>query len=179
MQYLFFFAILLFYIYRTFSQAQKKAKEDAARRRQTNEQQPQQPVPSNQPKTLQEVLTDVFRETEMKTKPYGDGRKLPPVTQPKKVYPQPVQKPFQQTRTATATVKTDIGKKKEAQPFLSVDYTPEPLPKEGASTGSMEDFIKHTQVSDAYLISGQGKRRINFNIRDAVIAKIILDRPEW
>ena len=178
MQYVIFFVILLFYIYRTFSQAQKKAKEKAERRRRTNDQLPQQPVSPNTPKTLQEVLTDVFRETEMKTKPYGDGRKLPPVTQTKKVYPQ-VQKPFQQARTATSTVKTDIGKRKEPQPFLNVDYSPQPLPKEGASTGSMEDFIKHTEVSDAYLIKSKEQRRINFNIRDAVIAKIILDRPEW
>jgi len=173
MQYLFFAAILLFYLYRSFSVAQKKAKEDAERRRIQNPQIPNQqdtPVPQ---KSIEQVLTEVFRETEMKTKPYGDGRKRSLFEPPKKSYEK---KPVVQ-RPAYKPIQAP--KKKEASPFLTTDYSPELVDAEGTPSAMSKESEGKIQSSDAYRIKGLEGKRINFNIRDAVIAKIILDRPEW
>jgi hypothetical protein len=177
MQYVVFALIIIFYIYRTFSTAQKKAKEDAERRRRLNPQSPQQQNPPAPPKTIQEVLTEVFRETEMKTKPYGDGRKMPVPPQPIKRYEQ--KPPLQKPGAKPIGQKIQQPKKKELSPFLTTDYTPQKLEPEGTPSAMSKEYNPITQTSDAYLIKGKDSIRANFNIRDAVIAKIILDRPEW
>jgi hypothetical protein len=172
MEYLIFFAILLFYIYRTFSQAQKNAKQEAERRRRANEQAPPAEMTTPQPKTLEDVLTEVFREVESKSKPYGDKRQIPPaMPQPKaeKKKASPVSEQW----------KKPVVKKKDPAPFLTTDYTEETVEPEGTPSTAMQDFIKKTQVSDAYAHAVKGTKPAKFNLREAVIAKIILDRPEW
>ena len=175
MQYVFFALIILFYLYRTFSTAQKKAREDAERRRKLNPQTPQQPNSPELPKTFQDMMTEVFREAEMKTKPYGDGRTMPPVVRQKKQY-EP-RRTFQNPPPKTIPPKIQLPKKKEASPFLTTDYTPEILEPEGTPSTMLQEYSK--QNSEAYLIKDQDGNHLRFNIRDAVIAKIILDRPEW
>ena len=181
MQYVLFFIILLFYLYRAFSGAQKKAKQEAEQRRRANEQNPQPPSAPTQQKTLQEVLTEVFRETEMKTKPFGDGRTIPPVVQSKKTFEKKpvVQKPVTTYSQTTYSSKNQPQKKKETKPFLTSDYTAETIDPEGTPSAMSKDYIQQTQVADAYLLKEQGSVRYKFDIRNAVIAKIILDRPEW
>ena len=172
MEYLLFFAVLVFYIFRTLSKAQKKAKEEAARRKMLNEQMAT-PETVSAPKTFQEVMTEVFREVETKSKPYGDKRTMPPVLAQKKYDRKAAQQPVQQKP------KQQSPAKKAPAPFLTSDYSAETIEPEGTPSAAMEDFIRKAQVTDAYLQQKKEMARVRFNLRDAVIAKIILDRPEW
>lgn len=172
MEYLIFFAILLFYIYRTFSQAQKNAKQEAERRRRANEQSSPAEMTTSQPKTLEDVLTEVFREVESKSKPYGDKRQMPPAVPQRKAEKKKASQVSTQRRQP-------VAQKKDPTPFLTTDYTEETVEPEGTPSTAMQDFIKKTQLSDAYAHAKKNAKPANFNLREAVIAKIILDRPEW
>jgi hypothetical protein len=173
MEYVIFFAILLFYIFRTLSKAQKKAKEEAERRRRMNEHMAPSPTVPSAPKSLEDVLTEVFREVETKSKPFGDKRTIPPVLTQKKHERKAAQQPVQQSP------KQQRPAKKAPTPFLTSDYSAETIEPEGTPSAAMEDFIRKSQVTDAYLRQKKETARMKFSLRDAVIAKIILDRPEW
>jgi len=172
MQYLLFIAIMLIYIFRVFSQAQKKAREEAERRRRANEQaQQQNPTTIPAPLTPEERMREIFRETEMKTKPYGSGRTI---SQTQRREKPAQQRQILQPQTITPTVSSQIQKQKEPQPFLTAELNT----LQGTLSTPSDDYIKKTQVSDANKPQSTGPK-IKFILRDAVIAKIILDRPEW
>jgi hypothetical protein len=175
MEYIFFAAAIAFYLYRAFTQAQKKAKADTERRRKSNEESRPASVPSIP--TLEEVLTEVFREAEMKTKPFGEGKTLS--TDRRKVARQEQKKMLEQSRTPLPATKKVALKKKTSAPFLTSDYTAETIEPEGTPSQSMQDFIKESQLTDAYALGKKKTPTTTFNLREAVIAKIILDRPEW
>lgn len=172
MEYVIFSAIVIFYLYRTFSQAQKRAKQEAERRQRSNEQVPREQSANPKQKTLEDVLTEVFREVENKSKPFGEKLPVPQRSTRREKDKRALQAP-------AAKPKPTKPKKKEPAPFLTTDYTPETVEPEGTPSTSMQDFIKKSQLTDAYAQDRKETARVKFKLRDAVIAKIILDRPQW
>lgn len=101
----------------------------------------------------------------MKNKPYARPEKPAP---PKKAVPQVVQ-----------TVKPPIPKpeKKKASPFLDYDMTQEEVAPEGVWTAMGEDRFSTTGYDYNKAAAETTLKKIN--LRDAVIGKVILERPEW
>ncbi len=176
MEWIFFALAAALYIYRFISKTNKAAAEEAERRKRINDETGKSiaELPEERAKTPEEVLAEVFKNFETKTKPFAQQAK--PVTAKNNPYTRqttantvtkPIQKPF-------------VAKKREPVPFLTNDYSAESISPEGTPSHMMEDYIKKSELTDGYsLNSHKSELRKNFNLRQAVIANVILTRPEW
>ena len=151
---------------------------------------PQRETPPRQvPTSLEDVLQEVIRETQ-KRQTYTEVNTPPPPPPPP---PPPYQKPNpferkKQEQKFPVPQPYSQPKKKPASPFLTTDYSPEPYEKpkkildtieaEGTPSTLMQDVIAQSQLTDAG-VKRRPSIRSRFNGREAMIAKIILDRPQW
>lgn len=174
-QWIIFLILAGVYIYRYISKTNAAAKQEAERRRQQNEKslKPTEAV-EEKSKTLEEVLAEVFTDVETKSKPFAK-----PVTeiQSKKVDKKKHKPNYQ---FDSQKVKQTPPSKKQPVPFLTEDFTLETIEPEGTPSQMMEDFIKRSQLTDE-MKSEQAHSSIrkNFNLREGIIANIILNRPEY
>ncbi|MCY7409603.1 MAG: hypothetical protein LH473_04965 [Chitinophagales bacterium] len=176
MEWIFFALAAALYIYRFISKTNKAAAEEAERRKRMNEETGKSiaELPAERAKTPEEVLAEVFKNFETKTKPFAQQAK--PVIAKSNPYT---------SKTTTNTVakpiqKSFAAKKREPVPFLTNDYSAESILPEGTPSHMMEDYIKKSELSDGYTLSdSRSEFKKNFNLRQAVIANVILTRPEW
>jgi hypothetical protein len=180
MQYIFIVLAIVFYIVR-FINKQKKEQAEAARRRQQIPSAP--PVsPSTttpsvielpQPKTIDEILKEMHRRVETQNKPFA--KPSPP--QQKTKY-KPVQKAPQKTGPVKSPAKQQ--EKKEPAPFLTEEYSAYAIAAQKVPENMAEDFIKQGELTDIYNVTEKrSSRKLRFDLRDAVVASIVLTRPEW
>ncbi len=168
MQYIFIAVAIIFYIVRFISK-QKKEQQEAERRRQATSNVPgpnteAEPTLARQqqPKTIDEILTEMHRRVETQSKPYAaPSSPLTAATKPiRKEAPKPVMPLVKETINEITTSENSA-------------YDLE-IQRNMAS-----DFIKKGELTDVYNTPKKISANGNFNIRDAVIAQIILQRPEW
>jgi hypothetical protein len=177
-QYIFIIAAVILYAFRFF-QKQKKEQEEAQRRR--GQVPPKRPAaaptvedvpPSGnqpQPKTIDEILKEMHRRIETQNKPYA--KPATPEKPVKKILTKKEPPPKPQPR---------VPEKKEPAPFLSEELSAYTI--EGARTPAnmAEDFIKQGELTDVYNVTEKKQKPLpKFNLRDAVIASVVLNRPEW
>ncbi|MEO5674096.1 MAG: hypothetical protein ABIQ74_05570 [Chitinophagales bacterium] len=175
MQYVLIVLAIIFYIVR-FILKQKKEQEEAERRRQQ--------IPSNippvtlspdstadaapyqepQPKTIDEILREMHRRVETRNKPYAkpvEARQIIQKPEIKKEYVKPIRKALE---------------KKEPAPFLTAENAAYEIE---VQRNMREDFIRQGELTDIHNQQKKSSGLKNFNVRDAVIGQIILQRPEW
>lgn len=172
-KYIIFAIVIIIYAYRAITKTMRNAKEEAERRKKLNEEAGKSiTTQPSSGKSIDEVLAEVFREVETKTKPFGQLEK------PR----QQKQKPFHEKKKVQSTAATMPAKpsvtKKEPVPFLTTDYTAQMLEPEGTPSHMMEDYIRKGQLTDVYNVKEKTTIR-KINLREAVIASIVLQRPEW
>ena len=169
MENLFYIVLVIgYFIYQFYSANKRKAQEELKKRREAGgvvETQDKNPSPP----TIQERMKEIYREMEMKTKPYarqGEQSK----TQPK-VKPVSYQKQAEKSRPQ---------KKKAPEPFLNVDMTTEEVLPEGTPSGMMEDGFEKGKVTNFDYNAARKEIQVTrINLREAMIANVILNRPEW
>lgn len=156
--------VILYFLYQAQQGRKVKQQQEEARRR--AEEEPGRQVREVTPPTLEERMKDIFREVEMKNKPYArpdkttvKGKVTPPAVQTIKK-PQPV-----------------VPVKKKPTPFLNVDMSQEEVLPEGTWTPMAEERFSKSGYDYNKAAPETAIRKVN--LRDAVIGKIILDRPEW
>ncbi|MCS6916924.1 MAG: hypothetical protein NZM08_04505 [Chitinophagales bacterium] len=178
-----FVLLTLYFLYRSYANMQKAARKEAEERRRRNEevarrmrqeQQTARPLTTvdlpptagtERPTTLDDILKELMGEE----------------PQPAPAAPRPKPKKPAAKKVPSDAPKTEPVKKKTQEPFLTADYQPEMLPEATASLDvpapeSTETLLKTEPF--APLVVPQ-RRRYPFNLRQAIIAKTILDRPEW
>ncbi len=176
MEKIIFLLILLYTIYRSISNMQKAAKKEAEQRRRKNEELARRQQPQRErPKTLEDILTEVFGETEVETKPFGERRAKPP--KPKRAQtPKPTQ---QRADHKTETPKQE--KPTPPQPWLQEDLTPElTAPAYEAIDVPVTEGAAGPSLPVVEISRPQTHRQrppISFRLRDAIIAQTILERP--
>lgn len=174
LQYVIFFAVLIFYVLRFVSNQRKQQEE--ARRRQSQlppnnppEKTDAPPIPTNQPqpRTIDEILKEMHRRVETQTKPYAKQ-----VTQKQRVEKTHAVKevPKQQPK---------IQAKKEPTPFLTEEYSAYKIEEAKVPANMAADFIRQGELADVYNVPKKESSQTKFNVRDAIIASIILNRLEW
>lgn len=177
MQWIVFILPIVFYLIR-FILKQRSEAEEAERRRRQAPPNPstsattatQNPAPEDkpQPKTIEEILKEMHRRVETQSKPYAKPLVQTPahkkhMPQPEAIKPQP-----------------KVKEKKEPEPFLTEEYSAYKIEEAKIPANMAADFIKQGQLVDIY---NQPKKipsiLKNFNLQDAVVAQIILERPEY
>ncbi|MEO6167849.1 MAG: hypothetical protein ABIO46_13115 [Chitinophagales bacterium] len=155
--------IIAYFIWQAHQASKKRKEQEEAQ--QNPEGQPGRKVREVAPPTLEEKMKDVFREVEMKSKPYARPDKAAP--QKKAAAP------------AVQTFKQPAPKpeKKKPSPFLDFDMTQEEVVPEGTWTTMGEERFSKTGYDYNKAVVEPTLKKIN--LRDAVIGKIILERPEW
>lgn len=152
--------VIAYFIWQA-QQARNRSKAQEAAKGKTDEQ-PGRQVREVKPLTVEERMREIFREVEMKNKPFAQ----PDRTTVKKVAP----KPQPQVTVAKAL-------KKEPSPFLNVDMTKEEIAPEGVWTPMSEEKFSKTGYDYNKIVTESRTRKID--LRDAVIGKIILERPDY
>lgn len=155
--------VIAYFVFQAVQASNKqKAREQAKNKPQA---QPARKVREVKPPTPAERMRDMYREVEMKNKPYArvDKTKVRPVEK----------KPSYQT----LDIPSPKIEKKTPDPFLNVDMTKEEVLPEGEwKPVGAADLQK--PATDFYKAARE-KVKLKVNLRDAVIGKIILERPEW
>ncbi|MCS6991303.1 MAG: hypothetical protein NZL95_05525 [Chitinophagales bacterium] len=175
-----FILLTLYFLYRSYAAMQKAARKEAEERRRRNEEigrrlaeqqrtptlsrsepLPTAPEPTSAP-TLDDILRELLGEEE---------RPAPPRPRSKKPRPAP----------AEVTPATRPEPKK-TEPFLTTDFHPELKPEptkllDVPAPETAETLLQPTPTPIAALKAT--RPRYAFNLRQAIIAKTILDRPEW
>ncbi|HYV95179.1 MAG TPA: hypothetical protein VE978_25615 [Chitinophagales bacterium] len=179
MQWIAFVLAIIVLIYRFISKQKREQEEAERRRRQIPPNTPATTTsttttenPENgdkpQPKTIEEILREMHRRVETQSKPYAKPVAQRPVSQKpaaKKEAPKPLPK---------------VHAKKEPEPFLTEEYSAYKIEEAKIPANMAEDFIKQGQLSDIYNVPKKKYSALNnFNLQDAVVAQIILQRPEW
>ena len=156
--------VIAYFIYQFYSANKRKAQEELKKRREAGgvvETQDKNPSPP----TIQERMKEIYREMEMKTKPYArpmDDSKTLPKTK------------------STSYQKQRPQKKKAPEPFLNVDMTTEEVLPEGTPSGMMEDGFEKGKVTNFDYNAARKEIQVTrINLREAMIANVILNRPEW
>ncbi|MBX7107778.1 MAG: hypothetical protein K1X61_03920 [Chitinophagales bacterium] len=144
------------------ARSRKQAQEDAQKK---SGEQPGRKVREVLPPTVEERMRDIFREVEMKNKPYAQRDKT---TERKVIAPSP------QKASPVVAVKKE---KKEPSPFLNFDMTQEEVAPEGTWAPMSEE--KFSKIGYDYNKAVTESYTHKVNLRDAIIGKIILDRPEY
>lgn len=121
------------------------------------------------PITIEEKMREIFREVEMKQKPFArpekqvsDRRDVPPAPPVVKREIKPAPK---------------VVPKKAPSPFLNIDMTTEEIAPEGTWTAMGADRFSKIGYDYNKVVAKAVIRKVN--LREAIIGKIILDRPEW
>jgi hypothetical protein len=172
-QYLIFFAVIIFYVLR-FVSNQKKQQEEARRRKNQlppnaspeKVTAPETPNEPSQPRTIDEILKEMHRRVETQSKPYAK-----PVIQK-----QPVKKP---SPVKEVPKQPGIQEKREPTPFLTEEYSAYKIEEAKVPANMAADFIRQGELGDVYNLPKKKPSLSNFNVRDAVVASIILNRLEW
>lgn len=173
-----FILLTLYFLYRSYTNMQKQAKQEAEQRRRRNEEigrrlQEQKPAtPAAPPETQRRATTleDLLGEL------LGDEPRP---------FPQPVQKtrPGKKQRQPGSGKASSPKRRTSAEPFLSADYSPELTPEAAPILDVPTSEAEHAPVTVQQPVTPPPRpsRRAayRFNLRQAVIAKAILDRPEW
>ncbi len=122
--------------------------------------------------TMEDRMKEVFREMEMKTSPYA---------RPDKTLIKKQKAPVPNPRPSKFEAPKKQPQKKQATPFLDVDMTEEELSAEGTPSrmSQQEAFTKGDITSFDYNASRKEKDLLRINLREAMIAKIILERPDY
>lgn len=154
--------VIAYFIWQAMQARKRNAAQEEAKK---NADQPGRMVREVAPPTMEERMRDIFREVEMKNKPYAKPDKpvQRKIAEPAKV--QSISKPVPKVE------------KKKPSPFLDVDMTQEESAPEGTWTPMGEERFSKSGYDYNKAAPVISIRKVN--LRDAVIAKIILDRPEW
>jgi hypothetical protein len=177
MQYLFIAIIIIVYVLR-FLYKQKKEQEEAARRRgqvpptmpapPTSEDTIPPPINQPQPKTIDEILKEMHRRIETQGKPFA-----------KPAIPQKTVRKVE-AKKEPAKPQPRAPEKKEPAPFLTEEYSAYHIEGQKTPSNMAEDFIKKGQLTDVYNEPKRTPKLLpKFNLQDAVIASVVLERPEW
>jgi len=121
------------------------------------------------PITIEEQMREIFREVEMKQKPFARPEKPVSTKRVTPTAPPVVQKEIKATAKAVP--------KKAPSPFLNFDMTTEEIAPEGTWTAMGADRFSKIGYDYNRVIAKAVIRKVN--LREAIIGKIILDRPEW
>ncbi|MBA3649151.1 MAG: hypothetical protein H0W62_11485 [Chitinophagales bacterium] len=158
--------ILLYVIYRS-QQAKRKKESDKESNIPKNRERKSDvtaPASTPLPPQQQRSLSDVFREVEMNAKPYGQQYK--PAVKQKNVRRQ-------------APVK--VPPKKEFQPVSTGNYSREMTSDKGTAYALEQDVIKQGEVGNYnynFDIPAD-KPMLQLDFKKAIIANVILNRPEY
>ncbi|MBA2421975.1 MAG: hypothetical protein H0V61_01955 [Chitinophagales bacterium] len=172
MENLIYVAVVIAYFLYQAQQARKaQQRQEEAKRMSGSPADAEEPKASPKHITMEDRMKEIFREMEMKTSPYARpdktaNKKLKTPTDirsPKPVTPQKKQQ------------------KKPLTPFLNVDMTEEELSPEGTPShmSAQETFIKDDITTFDYNASRKERGVRKINLREAMIAKIILERPDY
>lgn len=160
--------IIAYFIFQYQQSRKKQQQQEEAKRRASSADHTDRKIPAPEP-TINERMKDIFREIEMKNKPYARPDKT---AAPKKIFntsDTPVQKAVKQKPV-----------KKVPTPFLNVDMTEEEVLPEGTASQMVQDAFAKDQVGNFdYNVIEKKQSASTFNLRQAMIGKIILERPEW
>jgi hypothetical protein len=169
MENLFYILLVIgYFIYQFYTANKRKAQEELKKRREAGgvvETQDKNPAPP----TMQDRMKEIYREMEMKTKPYArPGEQSKSQAKPKPAsYSKQTEKPSPQ-------------KKNAPEPFLNVDMTTEEVLPEGSPAGMMQDGFEKGKVTNYdYNAARKEEQKTRINLREAMIANVILNRPEW
>lgn len=162
--------VIAYFIYQA-QLGRKKAKEQREQREQRGGQEdiPGRKVREVRPETMEEKMKEIFREVEMKQKPYA----RPETIRKKKPVDVQVQSPAQQPKTEIAPKQV----KKSPSPFLNFDMTTEEVAPEGTWTAMGEE--RFSKIGYDYNKSEVQQVKSKISLRDAMVGKIILERPDW
>lgn len=152
--------VIAYFIWQAQQARNRNKAQEAAKGK--GDEQPGRQVREVKPLTVEERMREIFREVEMKNKPFAQ----PDRTIVKKVDPKP------QPQVAVPKLL-----KKEPSPFLTIDMTKEEVAPEGAWTPMGEERFSKTGFDYNKIATEHRSRKIN--LRDAVIGKIILERPDY
>ncbi len=152
-------------------QAQQGRKKSQANRDAGNQpvEQDGRKVREVRPLTMEEQMREIFREVEMKQKPFARPEK--PVTTKRHTPPTVISTQVPPAPVVKATPK------KAASPFLNIDMTTEEVAPEGTWTPMGEE--RFSKIGYDYNKKETKEVNARINLREAIIGKIILDRPQW
>ena len=119
-------------------------------------------------------MKEIFRQMEMKTKPYARpaSTQIPSKSRPETKKNIPASSPVQKT------VPRPLNKK-EPEPFLNVDMTQEEVLPEGTPSNMSTDAFEKEKISYDYNASAPVEKKHRIDLRQAMIATVIMNRPEW
>jgi hypothetical protein len=155
--------IVAYLIFQSQMMKKKKEQQEAAKRK---------PLPganseAPRPQTVQDRMKEIFREMEM-NKPYSRPQRPIPA------------KKAQAPASSTAPKPPQKTQKKEPKPFLDVDMTKEEVLPEGTPSKMAQDIYEEQKISNYdYNASNKAAIRHKIDLRQAIIANVILNRPNW
>jgi hypothetical protein len=168
MENLFYILLVIgYFIYQFYTANKRKAAEELKKRREAGgvvEVQDKNPSPP----TMHDRMKEIYREMEMKSKPYARQEEQ------SKTQPKPKSVSYQKQ-----VEKSRPQKKKAPEPFLNVDMTTEEVLPEGSPSGMQDGFEKGKITNYDYNAARKEEKTTRINLREAMIANVILNRPEW
>lgn len=159
--------VIAYFIYQ--AQLGRKKVKEQREQRSSQEDIPGRKVREVRPETMEEKMKEIFREVEMKQKPFA----RPETMRKKKPVDIPVKSPVQQAKTEIAPKQV----KKSPSPFLNFDMTTEEVAPEGTWTAMGEE--RFSKIGYDYNQAEVQQVKSKISLRDAMIGKIILERPDW
>lgn len=159
--------VIAYFIYQ--AQLGRKKVKEQREQRSSQEDIPGRKVREVRPETMEEKMKEIFREVEMKQKPFA----RPETMRKKKPIDIPVKSLVQQAKTEIAPKQV----KKSPSPFLNFDMTTEEVAPEGTWTAMGEE--RFSKIGYDYNQAEVQQVKSKISLRDAMIGKIILERPDW
>lgn len=159
--------VIAYFIYQ--AQLGRKKVKEQREQRSSQEDIPGRKVREVRPETMEEKMKEIFREVEMKQKPFA----RPETMRKKKPVDIPVKSLVQQAKTEIAPKQV----KKSPSPFLNFDMTTEEVAPEGTWTAMGEE--RFSKIGYDYNQAEVQQVKSKISLRDAMIGKIILERPDW